>query len=71
MNNPYQSPSIAIESAEIESAEIDKPLTRGAVRLLRAVVWLYPVILIAAFYATWLVAWFVLGHMPRPSLDDP
>ena len=33
MNNPYQSPSIAIESAEIESAEIDKPLTRGAVCL--------------------------------------
>ncbi len=33
--------------------------------------WLYPVVLIASFYATWAIAWGMLGHMPRPSLDDP
>ena len=32
---------------------------------------LYPVVLVASFYATWVVAWGMLGHMPRPSLDDP
>ena len=33
--------------------------------------WLYPVVLVASFYATWAIAWVMLGHMPRPSLDDP
>jgi hypothetical protein len=61
MNNPYQSPSI----------ESDKPSAIGAMRFLRVTAWLYPAILVAAFYATWLVAWLFLGHMPRPSLDDP
>jgi hypothetical protein len=34
-------------------------------------VWLYPVSLVAAIYGTWTVAFLVLGHIPRPSLDDP
>jgi hypothetical protein len=29
------------------------------------------VLLLSSLYATWLTAWFVLGHRPRPSLDDP
>jgi len=33
--------------------------------------WSYPSLLVAAFYGTWLMAWFVLGHMPRPWIDDP
>jgi hypothetical protein len=33
--------------------------------------WLYPIALIASFYATWAIAWAMLGHMPRPSMDDP
>jgi len=24
-----------------------------------------------SLYVTWLAAWSVLGHMPRPYLDDP
>lgn len=32
---------------------------------------MYPVWLVGAFYATWLVAWVELGHRPRPMLDDP
>lgn len=39
--------------------------------MLNLAAWSYPVVLIASFYATWFVAWFALGHMPRPSLDDP
>ncbi|MEL6110042.1 MAG: hypothetical protein AAFU85_28860 [Planctomycetota bacterium] len=33
--------------------------------------WAYPLVLVAALYATWLIAWIALGHPPRPSLDDP
>ena len=31
----------------------------------------HPVLMLASLYATWLAAWVVLGHRPRPSLDDP
>ncbi|MFT4538671.1 MAG: hypothetical protein ACI841_001531 [Planctomycetota bacterium] len=31
----------------------------------------YPAILITSLYSTWLAGWVALGHMPRPSLDDP
>ena len=36
-----------------------------------AAAWVYPFLLVASFYLTWLVAWGILGHAPRPSLDDP
>jgi len=39
------------------------PLTRLA--------YAYPMLMLGSLYATWLVAWGVLGHPPRPSLDDP
>ena len=39
------------------------PLTRLA--------YAYPVLMLASLYTTWFVAWGVLGHPPRPSLDDP
>ena len=32
---------------------------------------IYPALIVASFYATWLTAWCVLGHRPRVSLDDP
>ena len=35
------------------------------------VAWTYPITLVASFYLTWLIAWSILGHAPRPSLDDP
>ncbi len=39
-----------------------------------AAVWiasLYPALIIAFFYMTWLTAWCVLGYRPRVDLDDP
>ena len=33
--------------------------------------WVYPFLPAGALYTTWLVAWVVLGHRPRSSLDDP
>jgi len=32
---------------------------------------LYPFLLVAAFYATWLAGRYELGHWPRPFFDDP
>lgn len=44
---------------------------RKLVSPLTRVAYAYPVLMLAALYATWFVAWAVLGHPPRPSLDDP
>jgi hypothetical protein len=30
-----------------------------------------PAVVVFYLYATWAAAWCVLGHRPRPSLDDP
>ena len=32
---------------------------------------LFPLVFLALLYGEWLLAWFVLGHAPRPSIDDP
>lgn len=32
---------------------------------------LYPLFVGIVLYGEWFVAWLVLGHPPRPSLDDP
>jgi hypothetical protein len=31
----------------------------------------YPLLAAICFYSSWLVAWVMLGHVPRPMLDDP
>ena len=31
----------------------------------------YPLALLASLYGQWLLSWALLGHRPRPSLDDP
>jgi hypothetical protein len=45
-----------------------------APRLLGFVAWatlLYPVVLVIGLYGELLLAWYALGHQPRPRLDDP
>jgi hypothetical protein len=42
-------------------------------RRLEAASWassLQPAVVLSYLYATWATAWCVLGHCPRPSLDD-
>lgn len=49
-------------------------LLAGRGRRVRAAAWvaaLCPIALLASLYATWFTAWLVLGHRPRPDLDDP
>lgn len=31
----------------------------------------WPLLAVAALYGTYVLAWIVLGHAPRPNLDDP
>ncbi len=73
--NPYNPPRRLVERST------DGPQHCSAVRTSTAAPhWLscvarlafcYPCLLIGAFYGTWGLAWLVLGHRPRPSLDDP
>jgi len=44
---------------------------RRSMRFMALGLWAYPVLLVAALHLTWFAAWLVLGHMPRPNLDDP
>ena len=61
MANPYESASEATK----------KLLALRASWWFGVFAWFYPALLVAAFYGTWLIAWSVLRHVPRPSLDDP
>jgi hypothetical protein len=43
-------------------------------RRLEAASWassLQPAVILSYLYLTWVTAWCVLGHCPRPALDDP
>ncbi len=62
--NPYQTPTTQL------AVQKQQPISlRGLFLFLIA--WLYPLLLVGSLYGTWLVAWYSLGHRPRPSLDDP
>ena len=65
MVNPYRTPVTALSDAP-GSALL--PRLKFAIWL---PVYLYPVWLASSFYVTWIIAWIVLGHRPRPMLDDP
>lgn len=39
--------------------------------LLANITALYPVFALVTLHGQWCLAWWVLGHQPRPSLDDP
>ena len=60
--NPYESPAGLVRQS-------------GQGRLaLTAVEWLAlapPFLPLAALYGAWLLAWTLLGHRPRPALNDP
>ena len=40
-------------------------------RIALALAWAYPLLPPGALYATWAVAWMVLGRRPLPGPDDP
>jgi hypothetical protein len=65
--NPYQSP-IGSPARNVEL--LSAPMTHR-VRLAWLCAYLYPILVLCAFYGTWLLACSALGRAPRPMLDDP
>ena len=63
MPNPYES-SHAVTTTS-DRIEITRPRRRDWL------VWGLALLPAASVYFTWLFAWLMLGHQPRPSLDDP
>ena len=66
-------PIVAIFAGVATAAASVIRLASGA-RWLTAYSWvtaLYPLYAIGMVYSCWFAAWYELGHMPRPSLDDP
>jgi hypothetical protein len=57
-----------------QSLDYEQPTHRPPSRVLRFFAHAtaaYPVILLGALYGQWLLSWWMLGHRPQPSLDDP
>ncbi|MEO1618299.1 MAG: hypothetical protein AAFV88_20780 [Planctomycetota bacterium] len=69
--NPYQTPALIDVEQKPQlgwsHSRFALPYRLGA----WLIALLYPVWLLGSFYLTWLIAWSVLGHRPRPMLDDP
>jgi hypothetical protein len=57
----------AINYGRAEGSALERVVSRLA--LIGA--WTYPLLPHASLYATWFVAWFTLGHLPRGVMDDP
>lgn len=64
--NPYHSTSAATDTDERSSTVVSRRTPLHWLFL-----YLYPLLVVSAFYGTWLCAWAGLGHAPRPNLDDP
>ena len=51
-----------------------RPPSRKPPRLLKHLangLMAYPLLPTLSLYAQWLLSWYLLGHRPQPSLDDP
>ena len=69
VSNPYQSPKTATDVTRL-TGENPTPKRRW-LKWYRLIAWAYPPSLLLSFFVTWLVAWGMLGHIPRPNYDDP
>src|SRR5690349_552376 len=57
-----------------EPLDYARPTPRQSSRVLAAfadLTLVYPLILVGSLYGEWFLAWYMLGHEPQPSLDDP
>ena len=64
--NPYQPSSLYPGILPVESG-----LARTIPWRIWWIAYLYPIWSAGSMYATWVLAWVHLGHIPRSSLDDP
>jgi hypothetical protein len=72
LDNPYTAPCVADDDAtqrQKPSAAIREwPFWIQAAHVIALT---YPILLVGQFYASWLLAWVILGRQPRVSWDDP
>jgi hypothetical protein len=57
-----------------ETLEYARPAPREPFRLLAACAHftlVYPILALGLLYGQWMISWCILGHMPRPYVDDP
>ncbi|MEW4566860.1 hypothetical protein AB1L88_03245 [Tautonia sp. JC769] len=70
--NPFEAPSAPSRG---RGSDRDGSDTRSRrffrSRELALLAGLHPVLVAGGVYGSWLLAWRMLGHPPRPSLDDP
>jgi hypothetical protein len=55
----------------LDYSSAPRTLNRRLVAAVHLTALVSPLLLVAGFYGAWVLAWFTLGHRPRPSLDDP
>lgn len=70
MPNPYQ-PNELNELNGEHPQDKTSPFPRPLEFLLAWGAWIYALIVLACYNGIWLLAYFELGHAPRPMLDDP
>ena len=70
MPNPYQPNEFNAPNGELPQNNTS-PFPRLLEFLLAWGAWIYALIVLACYNGVWLLAYFELGHAPRPMLDDP
>ena len=63
--HPYQPPNTDLKADQSHAGRNRMGQTMWLVA------YLYPLMVMGSLYGTWLAAWWQLGHMPRPNVDDP
>ncbi len=67
--NPYRPSTVAVENTARHEDEPDRFSLQK--RLIWSFIYFYPPLAWLGFHSSWLAAWYSLGHIPRPSIDDP
>lgn len=71
-DNPYTSPTASDDEGtrfeKLSAAIREWPFWIQAAHVIALS---YPILLVGQFYASWLLAWVILGRQPRVSWDDP
>lgn len=70
MPNPYQPNEFNAPNGELPQNNTS-PFPRPLEFLFAWGAWIYALIFVACYNGIWLLAYFELGHAPRPMLDDP
>ena len=63
--NPYQVPAAADPSTTVT------PARDILILIAWFVSYFYPIIAVGSVYLSWFTAWLLIGHQPRPMVDDP